>query len=89
MYKATIKVIDKDTTPNHPKVIKQYEIEYTDADDLMTHYEAARKVWDEYFVEADTQYMVMTSSHTYKEEFLTAFEQDQLQWEYMNGEYED
>ncbi len=89
MNKATIKVIDKDTTPNHPKVIKQYEIEYTDADDLMTHYEAARKVWDEYFVEADTQYMVMTSSHTYKEEFLTEFDREQLQWEYMNGEYED
>jgi len=89
MNKAIVKVIDKDTTPNHPKVLRQYEIEFSDANDLHNQYQEARKVWHEDFVEVHTEYMIMTSSHTYKEEFLTAFEQDQLQWEYMNGEYED
>jgi hypothetical protein len=89
MNKAIIKVVDGTITPNHPTVIRQYEIEFTDANDLHKQYEEARKTWDDFLVEAHTNYIVMSTSYTYKEEFLTAFEQDQLQWEYMNGEYED
>jgi hypothetical protein len=50
------------------KVIKQYEMEYSSAEELNDLHHEARKVWDEYMVEVENEYMVMSFSHTYAEE---------------------
>jgi len=50
------------------KVIKQYEMEYSSAKELNDLHHEARKVWDEYMVEVENEYMVMSFSHTYAEE---------------------
>lgn len=78
---AIFRVID----PTTNQVIKQYELQYADAKSLNADYQEARQVWSEYLVEADTESFTMSSSHTFREEFLA----EELQWEYMNGEYED
>ena len=60
--KATFRIKDGD------KVIKQYEMEVASAKELNTEFHEARKVWDEYMVEAETESFTLTYSHTYADE---------------------
>lgn len=69
---ATFRVID----PKTNQVIKQYELQYADAKTLNADYQEARQVWSEYHVEAETEGFVMSSSHTFREEFLSKLEQE-------------
>lgn len=82
---AIFRVID----PKTDQVIKTYELQYADAKTLNADYQEARQVWSEYLVEADTEEFTMSSSHTFRDQFLMEFEQEELQWQYMNGEYEE
>jgi hypothetical protein len=70
MNKAIFRVFDKDITPNHPTLIRQYELEYEDDFHLMTLFKESRWTWDEFHVEVETDNMVMVSSCSYKEEFM-------------------
>jgi hypothetical protein len=60
--KAQFKVLDGQ------EVIQAYEIEFNQAEELQELFQEARKVWAEYTVEVDTEFMTMSSSHTYAEE---------------------
>jgi hypothetical protein len=60
--KAQFKVLDGQ------EVIQAYEIEFNQAEELQELFQEARKVWAEYMVEVDTEFMSMSSSHTYAEE---------------------
>jgi len=60
--KAQFKVLDG------TQVINQYELEYSTSKELNDLHHDARKVWDEYMVEVENEYMVMSFSHTYAEE---------------------
>jgi len=60
--KAQFKVLDGQ------EVIKVYEMEFNHVKELNELFQEARKVWGEYMVEVDTDYMTMSSSHTYAEE---------------------
>jgi uncharacterized protein YbjQ (UPF0145 family) len=60
--KAQFKVLDGQ------EVIKVYEMEFNQAKELNELFQEAREVWAEYMVEVDTDYMTMSSSHTYAEE---------------------
>lgn len=68
-------------------VVTAYPMVYTDAKHLNALYQEARQVWAEYFVTAETPAFDLSDSHTYREQL--AFEAEEIQWEYMNGEYED
>lgn len=65
--KATFKIKDGD------KVIKQYEMEVSTAKELNAEFQEARKVWDEYMVEAETEMFSMSYSHTYADEVRKGF----------------
>jgi hypothetical protein len=60
--KAQFKVLDGQ------EVIQVYEMEFQQAEELNELFQESRKVWGEYMVEVDTDYMTMSSSHTYAEE---------------------
>jgi hypothetical protein len=64
MKVATFRVIDSKTA----KVIKAYELEYTDIEHLNGLFHEARKVWAEYQVEVDTPNFLFSYSHTWKEQ---------------------
>ena len=50
------------------QVINQYEMEYISNKDLNDMFQVSRQVWDEYMVEVETEWGVMSHSHTYAEE---------------------
>ena len=50
------------------EVINQYEMEYNSAKDLNDMFHVSRQVWGEYMVEVETEWGVMSYSHTYAEE---------------------
>jgi hypothetical protein len=58
------------------RIVKQYEIEYWDSEELNQQYEEARKVWDEYYVVVETAFFIKCSSHTYKEQVLMELNDD-------------
>jgi hypothetical protein len=60
--KAQFKVLDGQ------EIIQVYEMEFQQAEELNELFQESRKVWGEYMVEVDTDYMTMSSSHTYAEE---------------------
>ena len=60
--KAQFKVLDGQ------EVIQAFEIEFQQAEELNELFQKARKMWAECTVEVDTEYMTMSSSHTYAEE---------------------
>ena len=60
--KAQFKVLDGQ------EVIQVYEMEFNHVKELNELFQEAREVWAEYMVEVDTDYMTMSSSHTYAEE---------------------
>ena len=60
--KAQFKVLDGQ------EVIQVYEMEFNHVKELNELFQESRKVWAEYMVEVDTDYMTMSSSHTYEEE---------------------
>ena len=60
--KAQFRVLDGQ------EVIQVYEMEFNHAEELNELFQESRKVWGEYMVEVDTDYMAMSSSHTYAEE---------------------
>ena len=60
--KATFKIKDED------KLIKQYDMEVASAKELNDEFHEARKVWDEYMVEVETEMYSFTYSCTYAEE---------------------
>ena len=60
--KAQFKILDGQ------EVIQVYEMEFNQAKELNELFQEAREVWAEYMVEVDTDYMTMSSSHTYAEE---------------------
>lgn len=82
MQQATFRVID----PKTSELIKQYQLEYADAKSLNADYQEARQVWSEYQVEVETKAFILSSSHTFREQFLIEQERE---IEYMSGAYEE
>ena len=50
------------------EVVFSYEMEFNQVKELNELFQESRKVWAEYMVEVDTDYMSMSSSHSYAEE---------------------
>jgi uncharacterized protein YbjQ (UPF0145 family) len=50
------------------EVVFSYEMEFNQVKELNELFQESRKVWAEYIVEVDTDYMTMSSSHSYAEE---------------------
>ena len=50
------------------EVVFSYEMEFNQVKELNELFQESRKVWAEYIVEVDTDYMSMSSSHSYAEE---------------------
>ena len=50
------------------EVVFSYEMEFNQVKELNELFQESRKVWTEYMVEVDTDYMSMSSSHSYAEE---------------------
>ncbi len=50
------------------EVVFSYEMEFNQVKELNELFQDARKVWDEYMVEVEFDYVTMSSSHTYAEE---------------------
>jgi hypothetical protein len=59
------------TCPKSNEVVKQYELEYDTMDGLYDTFVVSRQVWDEYLVTVDTEDSELSSSHTWREEFLS------------------
>ena len=60
--KAQFKVLDGQ------EVIQAYEMEFDQVKELIELFQESRKIWAEYQVVVDTEFTVMSSSHTYAEE---------------------
>ena len=60
--KAQFKVLDGQ------EVIQVYEMEFNHVKELHELFQESRKVWAEYMVEVEFDYVTMSSSHTYAEE---------------------
>ena len=60
---ATFKVTDIDGD-----LIKMYSLTAMNADELKKLIQEARQVWDEYYVEVETDLFTQSFSHTYSEE---------------------
>jgi uncharacterized protein YbjQ (UPF0145 family) len=50
------------------EVVFSYEMEFNQVKELNELFQESRKVWAEYIVEVDTDYMTLSASHTYAEE---------------------
>jgi hypothetical protein len=64
---ATFKVTD-----STGDLIKMYSLTVMNADELKKLIQEARQVWDEYYVEVETDLFTQSFSHTYSEEVLTS-----------------
>ena len=64
---ATFKVTD-----GTGDLIKMYSLIAMNADELKKLIQEARQVWDEYYVEVETDLFTQSFSHTYSEEVLTS-----------------
>jgi hypothetical protein len=62
---ATFKVTD-----STGDLIKMYSLTVMNADELKKLIQEARQVWDEYYVEVETDLFTQSFSHTYSEEIL-------------------
>ena len=62
---ATFKVTD-----STGDLIKMYSLTAMNADELKKLIQEARQVWDEYYVEIETDLFTQSFSHTYSEEVL-------------------
>ena len=82
------------------QVISQYEMEYSSAKELNDLFHEARKVWAEFMVEVEVEWGVISYSCTYARELemqqedykrptFSEWREQEIQWEYMNGAYED
>ncbi len=83
------------------QVVNQYEMEYSSAKELHDLFHEARKVWAEFMVEVEwTELATMSYSCTYARELemqqedykrptFSEWREQEIQWEYMNGAYED
>jgi hypothetical protein len=60
--KAQFKVLDGQ------EIIQAYEMEFDQVKELIELFQESRKIWAEYHVVVDTEFTVMSSSHTYAEE---------------------
>lgn len=49
-------------------VVDQYYLPYESAKELNDLVAEARQVWDEFYVEIETEFFVQSFSHTYKQE---------------------
>lgn len=86
MKVATFRIINTKTS----ELINTYELEYADAAELNKLFQEARQVWAEYQVEAKTDTFILNKSHTYYEELMIEQEREiELQFEYMNGAYDE
>jgi uncharacterized protein YbjQ (UPF0145 family) len=50
------------------EVVFSYEMEFNQVKELNELFQESRKVWAEYIVEVDTDYMTLSASHSYAEE---------------------
>jgi hypothetical protein len=50
------------------EIIQAYEMEFDQVKELIELFQESRKIWAEYHVVVDTEFTVMSSSHTYAEE---------------------
>ncbi len=64
---ATFKVTD-----STGDLIKMYSLIAMNADELKKLIQEARQVWDEYYVEVETDLFTQSFSHTYSEEVLVS-----------------
>jgi hypothetical protein len=51
-----------------PVVKAEYEMEFQQVKELNGLFQESRKIWAEYIVEVDTDYMTLSASHSYAEE---------------------
>lgn len=51
-----------------PVVKAEYEMEFQQVKELNELFQESRKIWAEYIVEVDTDYMTLSASHSYAEE---------------------
>lgn len=73
-------------TPSKDSIVKEYEIVNDGSKEAIKYdYQESRQVWSEYYVIADCETYMLSESHTFRDQFLN----EEIQWEYMNGAYED
>ncbi len=60
--------IEKHRFDAKQEVIQVYEMEFNHVKELNELFQESRKVWAEYMVEVEFDYVIMSSSHTYSEE---------------------
>lgn len=73
-------------TPSKQSIIKEYEIVNDGSKEAVKNdYQEARRVWSEYYVIADCDAYMISESHTYSDQFRN----EEMQWDYMNGAYEE
>ena len=75
--------------PSTGKLVKTFTEEAISDADVNALYQECRQVWGDYMVEAEVDGYIQSSSCTYREELRKQLEEEELQWEYMNGEYDD
>lgn len=72
-------------TPSKNCIVKEFEIVNDGSKEaIKSDYQEARQVWSEYYVIADCDAYMLSDSHTYRDQF-----REEMQWDYMNGAYED
>ena len=95
---ATFRIYEADgyQFPSTGKLVKTFTEEAISDADVNGLYQECRQVWDEYMVEAEVDGYIQSSSCTYRNEVYNQlreedlrYEMEELQWEYMNGEYPD
>ena len=57
-------------TRSGEQMVDNYYLPYGDASELNKLIQEARQVWDEYYVEVETDLFTQSFSHTYSEEVL-------------------
>ena len=75
--------------PSTGTLVKSFTEEAVSDADVNGLFQECRQVWDEYMVEAEVDGYIQSSSHTYRDEVRKQLEDEELQWDYMNGEYPD
>lgn len=52
------------------EIVKEYTLPFENPKQLHADYQEARQVWSEYHVVCETEAFELSSSHTFREEFL-------------------
>ena len=82
--------------PSTGTLVKSYTKEAVSHKDVHNLFQECRQVWEDCMVEAEVDGYVQSSSHTYRNEVYNQlaeenrrYDEQELQWEYMNGAYSE